>query len=541
MAHRILSSALLLPALLGAQEPEVRTTARDRRALAVTVYADGRALVQDKRRVTLPKGACSVAFEEVSDQIEPASAMFATNDGSTLDVRQQRFAFDLLTPSRLIERSLGSGVKVRLEGGEPGESGRLRSLPESASSPGFRVFPGTNRPGVDARKASLEAFHSRDRIVVETRQGFSSHGVSDVMPTHLPPDIRARPTLIQDLHAKAEGRHEVDLSYLTTGLTWQATYRAVLSVDARRMDLTAFVTLRNDTDTSFDDAKLQLVAGETNRAVVNDSPVPWSGSAVVCVVASAPIFKAEPLSEYMLWTLGRPTRLGARQEKQLLLFHVEGIPVTVKHRLDVFLEEYPLREWHRTDPSTLTCRFENDRGGVLGRPLPQGEVFLSQGARLISVPLSLQGSGPEMGLPGEPVVIENTPVGESVDWSIGPDPNLQVRTRLLESREESVGHVLRRKFAQGLWRTTSSSRMLAQEEEAKNDQRRQRTQLTYEIEIQNMCSKPQQPDLFIGMPEEWLLLSCTERVLGRDPWTIRLAPRLAAGGTWSIRCTVSRP
>ena len=62
-----------LPALLIAQE--TTTTLKDQKALAVTIYNDNLALVKDTREVRLPKGETRLAFQEVSAQIRPETAL----------------------------------------------------------------------------------------------------------------------------------------------------------------------------------------------------------------------------------------------------------------------------------------------------------------------------------------------------------------------------------------------------------------------------------------------------------------------------------
>ena len=72
---RIMALATL-PCLLGAQTPaEIVTTQRDQQALAVTIYNDNLALVKDTREVRLPKGETRLAFQEVSAQIRPETAL----------------------------------------------------------------------------------------------------------------------------------------------------------------------------------------------------------------------------------------------------------------------------------------------------------------------------------------------------------------------------------------------------------------------------------------------------------------------------------
>src|SRR5664279_431757 len=100
-----------LPALLVAQE--TTTTLKDQKALAVTIYNDNLALVKDLREVRLAKGEARLAFQEVSAQIRPETALLR-NLTAPRDfwVAEQNFDFDLLTPQKLLEKYVGEKVTV---------------------------------------------------------------------------------------------------------------------------------------------------------------------------------------------------------------------------------------------------------------------------------------------------------------------------------------------------------------------------------------------------------------------------------------------
>ena len=70
-------------------------------AIAVTIYNNYLALVRDSRSVTLTQGENDVAFIEVSAGIRPETALL-TGRGTPLDIVEQNFDFDLLTPQKLL-------------------------------------------------------------------------------------------------------------------------------------------------------------------------------------------------------------------------------------------------------------------------------------------------------------------------------------------------------------------------------------------------------------------------------------------------------
>lgn len=67
------------------------------------------------------------------------------------------------------------------------------------------------------------------------------------------------------LESATAGRQAAELSYLTGGLSWRADYVAELVGDESQLDLAGWVTLTNQSGTGYENARLQIVAGDVNR------------------------------------------------------------------------------------------------------------------------------------------------------------------------------------------------------------------------------------------------------------------------------------
>jgi hypothetical protein len=129
----------------------------------------------------------------------------------------------------------------------------------------------------------------------------------------VPANLRDRPTLSVLLDA-AGGKQSVELSYLTSGLSWKADYVANLSTEGKSLDLNGWVTLTNRSGAGFDNAMLQLVAGTVNRV---RSPQPQMAYAMAPAAARAKVAEAtqEALMDYHLYSFERPT-IDRRQPDQ---------------------------------------------------------------------------------------------------------------------------------------------------------------------------------------------------------------------------------
>jgi hypothetical protein len=173
---------------------------------------------------------------------------------------------------------------------------------------------------------------------------------------------------------KAEQR--VEVSYLTSNLSWHADYVLVLDRSAARGDLSGWVTLDNQSGTSFDAADLKLVAGNVQRVEPPPPPPAPAMDMVEQSVAANGGFRQEPLFEYHLYALGRPADVLDKEQKQISLLEAHGVKLEQKLRLSGSYEG------HRTPwpqpatklkPSALVV-IDNSEASGLGMPLPAGTV-----------------------------------------------------------------------------------------------------------------------------------------------------------------------
>src|SRR3954447_21688188 len=72
--------------------------------LSLTIYNKNLALVEHVRTLTLPAGRQRVEFAGVSGQILAQTVSFG---GLGLDLIEQNFDYDLLTPAKLMEKAVG--------------------------------------------------------------------------------------------------------------------------------------------------------------------------------------------------------------------------------------------------------------------------------------------------------------------------------------------------------------------------------------------------------------------------------------------------
>ncbi|MGH6782021.1 MAG: DUF4139 domain-containing protein, partial [Sphingomonadaceae bacterium] len=77
--------------------------------VAVTIYNNNIALVQDARTLTVPAGRSRQEFPDVSAQIRPETASLA---GAGIAIVEQNFDYDLLSPDKLMEKAVGQTITI---------------------------------------------------------------------------------------------------------------------------------------------------------------------------------------------------------------------------------------------------------------------------------------------------------------------------------------------------------------------------------------------------------------------------------------------
>jgi hypothetical protein len=208
-------------------------------------------------------------------------------------------------------------------------------------------------------------------------------------------------------------------------MTWWADYNLVFAegADANSglLDVSAWVSIINQSGATYPDARLKLIAGDVHRA-----PEPMAKPARFArmeVSASAPDsqgFEEKAFFEYHMYTLGRTTTLPDNSTKQLELF-----PPAREVPCEKVMVYYGLPEasrWGffpqpRTDRNFGTrsnkkvdiyLRFKNEKKAGMGIPLPSGRIRVS---KLDPADGSLEFIGED--------VIDHTPKDEEVLIKLG--------------------------------------------------------------------------------------------------------------------------
>ncbi|MDQ7029680.1 MAG: DUF4139 domain-containing protein [Ardenticatenia bacterium] len=353
--------------------------------LALTVYNQNLALVRDRRAITLRAGIDQVRFSDVASQIEPTSVLFRSlTDPQGTVVVEQNFEYDLVGSDKLLEKYVDQEVRVVTE------------------------------DGTEYRGSLLSG---RGDIILRERTGnvvvLQRNRVREFTFPRLPEGLITRPTLVWTLRSRRSGTQDVEVTYLTRGVSWRADYVIHVNEDDTAADLRGWITLDNQSGTAYKEAKLKLIAGDVN---VIRQPVMSVREGVPDIRATPmPGVTERPLFEYRLYDVPQPVTVQDRQTKQIEFASASGVTV---EKFFVYDGARGLRfygspvispDYGATSSRDvgIYIQFENGEQAGLGIPLPAGRVRVYKA----DVDGSLQFIGEDQ--------IDHTPTGERVRLFLG--------------------------------------------------------------------------------------------------------------------------
>src|SRR4029077_9997832 len=148
-------------------------------------------------------------------------------------------------------------------------------------------------------------------------------------------DSILKPTLRWLLETNNPGKFDAELSYVSGGMSWQADYNLVVADPPRGqangrtdvLDLVGWITMRNQSGKTFDNAPLKLLAGDVSKIQEGSmaNRLYAAKSMAAEVDAAAPVVREKSFDEFHLYTLERPTTLHDQETKQVEFVRATGI------------------------------------------------------------------------------------------------------------------------------------------------------------------------------------------------------------------------
>lgn len=338
-------------------------------AASLTVY-ENFALVNEHIALQVTQGKNELDYHEITRQLDPSSVMLTARDPSWRVIAgEQNYFNSPLSVSSMLEKYEGKTINFEVKRSDHTsiiEGKVLRAQPSYSSVNNYQQQP---------------------IIEVDGEVRFGLPG------TPLFPALESgsvlKPTLNWELYSNKSGLYHADLSYLTSGFSWSSDYNILLNPKSGQMDLSGWITLRNDSGKDFDNINVKFIAGDVNKVgpksgFRRDSQ--FAGMAFSKVEEAEVTQKA--FDEYHLYTAPHPISLKTSQQKQVQFLSANNSSYNTEYLYDgASLPHYysPSSIWQDKSFGTQSNQkvsvyktFENTERNNLGKPFPKGRVRFYQ-------------------------------------------------------------------------------------------------------------------------------------------------------------------
>ena len=318
----------------------------------------GYAIIRHDRSYDIEKGLHALRVTNVAALIDPTTVTFSSLDKPRTRVLEQSFQFDLVSQAKLLQRYLGQRVTVEQPRGEH----------------------------VDLAEGILLGVGDGLTLQMDDGSIQAMRSYGNIRFSQLPGGLITKPTLEWMLDSPARGSQETRISYETRGMTWWTDYNIIY--DESRdcsMDLSAWVSIINQSGASYDDAKLKLIAGDVNR--VEHTQPRREAVYKMAMAEDSASFVEKSFFEYHLYTLGRRTSLPDKSTKQIQLMPAAQDIQCEKELVFAPTMDMPYYGYQQFDQEygrygnsdvNVYLRFSNEKSQQLGIPLPAGRIRVNQ-------------------------------------------------------------------------------------------------------------------------------------------------------------------
>ncbi len=322
------------------------------------VQVPGYAIIRHDRSYDIEKGLRALRVADVAALIDPTTVTFSSLDEPRTRVMEQSFQFDLVSQAKLLLRYLGQRVTVELPRGDH----------------------------VDLAEGILLGVGDGLTLQMDDGSVQAIRSYGNIRFSQLPGGLITKPTLEWLLDSPSQGSQKTRISYETRGMTWWADYNIIYDESENcSMDLSAWVSIVNQSGADYDDAKLKLIAGDVNRA----EPRHPRRDVVykLAMAEDSAGFVEKSFFEYHLYTLGRRTSLpdnstkqiqlmpaarGIQCKKELVFAPTLNMPFYGNQQFDQGYGRYG------NGDVNVYLRFNNQKAQQLGIALPAGRIRVNQ-------------------------------------------------------------------------------------------------------------------------------------------------------------------
>ena len=277
---------------------------------ALTIYNQNFAVVRDSVPLDLKEGVNTVIYAGATAQVEPDSVILRDPTGAhALQILEQDYRNDPVSEPLLL--SLFEGKTIDFENIRTKDNTQVRDLVSGKIvRSGYVPHGGAEQPIIEVNGKLQFSLPGQPRF------------------PDLGDDTVLKPAMNWLLQTDRPGKFNAEVGYVTGGFTWQSDYNLVSPEKGDYVDLVGWITLKNESGKSFENAKIKLMAGDVNKIQPRLQQLGMVFAARAAKSAAdgmEPVVTEKAFDEFHLYDIARATTLHDRETKQVEFVHAESM------------------------------------------------------------------------------------------------------------------------------------------------------------------------------------------------------------------------
>ncbi len=354
----------------------------------LTIYNQNFAVVRVAVPLDLKAGLNRIRLSDVTAYLEPDSVILRDPTGQyPLRILEQNYRADPVTQGSMLQRYEGKTINflavqdghTQIISGKIIRSGYVPpGPPYNPYQPGYTMQP---QIPLGARQPIIEV-NGQLRFSLPGQPLFPALAEGSIL----------KPILSWVIQSPNAGHVNAQLSYITGGMDWDATYNVIEPRQGKTLALVGWVTMHNNSGMTFHNAQVDLMAGTLHK--LPPQPYGYAGGVPGGIpggLMAGPqpsLVTQQPFDEYHLYTLHRAVTLRNQETKQIEFIHASGIRFRRYYVYDgVYIPPNQYNGWNMdmirqnrdygtesTHQVRVIRSFADTAANHLGLPLPAGRL-----------------------------------------------------------------------------------------------------------------------------------------------------------------------
>ena len=342
---------------------------------ALTIYNQNFFVAREYVPLDLTAGVNRAQYVGIASHLEPDSVILRDPAGRALQILEQNYRNDPISQELLLSFYEGKTIDFLVPTNQiiKGKVVRSGYIPSTYYAQNYQ-----------------QPSYTQPIIEVDGVLRFGLPG-QPLFPA-LSGDSILKPTLSWLLQTNDPGKFDAEISYVASGMSWQADYNLVVSDNPKSktdlLDMVGWITMRNQSGKTFENASIKLMAGDVNKIQPGTVAGRMYAAEAKAMMndAAAPVVREKSFDEFHLYSLARPTMLRDQETKQVEFVSSTGIHAS---RLFIYdgaqvqqygyynMEQIRQDQGYGTQSNPKVCvmeEFKNSELNHLGIALPKGRL-----------------------------------------------------------------------------------------------------------------------------------------------------------------------